>query len=222
MSQWITLTASDGFQPSAYRAGPESAPRAGIVLLQEIFGVNQHIRSVADEYADEGYLVIAPALFDRAERGVELGYGPQERTRALDLMGKIGTEAALADTAAAIAVAREAGKVAVLGYCWGGTLAFASACRLPGLSAACGYYGGGIAKMRQETPKVPTMLHFGQKDDHIGMGDVESIKAAHRDMPVYIYPAGHGFNCSERSSFDETSAALAKTRTLAFFSETLL
>jgi len=222
MGQWIKLTASDGFQASAYQAGPEFAPRAGIVLLQEIFGVNHHIRSVADEYADEGYLVVAPALFDRAERGVELGYGSEDRSRALDLMRQIETDAALADTAAAIAVAQKAGKVAVLGYCWGGTLAYASACRLPGLAAACGYYGGGIAKMRHETPKVPTMLHFGQKDEHIGMGDVESIKAAHRDMPVHVYPAGHGFNCSERSTFDENSAELAKTRTLAFFSETLL
>jgi carboxymethylenebutenolidase len=222
MGQWIKLTASDGFQPSAYRADPDSVPRAGIVLLQEIFGVNRHIRSVADEYADEGYLVVAPALFDRAERSVELGYGPEDRSRAIELMQKIETDVALADIAAAIAVAQQAGKVAVLGYCWGGTLAFAAACRLPGIAAACGYYGGGIAKMRHETPQVPTMLHFGQRDDHISMGDVESVKAAHRDLPVHVYPAGHGFNCSERSSYDANSTELARTRTLAFFVETLL
>lgn len=219
MGSWINLTAGDGFQLSAYRAAPQAKPRAGIVVLQEIFGVNHHIRSVADDFADEGFLVIAPALFDRAERGVELGYGPEDRPKAMELVRKIEMDAALADVAAAVT---EAGKVGVLGYCWGGTLAFAAACRLSGLAAACGYYGGGIAKIRHETPKVPTILHFGQKDEHISMGDVEAIKAAHRDMPVYVYPAGHGFNCNERASYDEASAELARTRTLAFFCESLL
>jgi carboxymethylenebutenolidase len=217
----INLTASDGFTLSAYRAEPDGRPRGAIVVLQEIFGVNHHVRAVADSFADEGYVAIAPALFDRVERGVQLGYGPEDRPKAMQLVGQVTTDDALKDVAAAIAAAGHAGKVGLVGYCWGGTLAGAAACRLSGLAAAVGYYGGGIAKMRNERPKVPIILHFGERDEHIPIGDVEAIKAAHPEVPVYVYPAGHGFSCDERGSYDEQSADLARTRTMAFFVEHL-
>lgn len=221
MGETIRLTASDGFELAAYRSAPGGRPRAGLVVLQEIFGVNHHIRSVCDSFADDGYLAIAPALFDRVERDVELGYGPEDRPRAMDLVGKVKMDATMLDVAAAVEAARLAEKVGVVGYCWGGTLAFAAACRLSGISAASGYYGGGIVKMKHERPKVATILHFGEKDEHIKLGDVEAIKASHPEVPVYIYPAGHGFNCDERSSFEPRSAELARTRTLALFAEKL-
>ncbi|MBV9220059.1 MAG: dienelactone hydrolase family protein [Methylobacteriaceae bacterium] len=222
MGDTIKLIAKDGFELSAYRASPEGTPRAALVLCQEIFGVNHHIRSIADGCAEEGYLAIAPALFDRIERGVELGYGPQDRPKAMELVGKTQMDSALHDVGAAIEVAGKSGKVGVLGYCWGGTVAYAAACRLGGISAACGYYGGGIAKMRDERPKVPLILHFGEYDQHIKMTDVEAIKRARPEVPVYIYPADHGFNCEERSSYNEASAELARTRTLTFFAENLV
>ncbi len=222
MGDFISLTSKDGFELSAYRALPGGKPRGGIVVVQEIFGVNRHIRSVADGFADEGYLAVAPALFDRVEKGVELGYGPQDRPKAMELVGKAKMDDALADIASAIEAAKEAGKVGLVGYCWGGTLAFAAACRLSGLAAVVGYYGGGIARMRHEQPKVPLTLHFGEKDEHITRADVDAIRAAHPDVPIYLYPAGHAFNCDERSSYDEQSAELARTRTLAFFADYLL
>jgi carboxymethylenebutenolidase len=221
MGETINLTASDGFTLSAYRATPGGRPRAGLVVLQEIFGVNHHIRSVCDSFADDGYLAIAPALFDRIEPGVELGYGPEDRPKAMNLVGKVQMDQSMLDVAAGVEAARAGGKVGVVGYCWGGTLAFAAACRLPGIAAASGYYGGGIAKMRAERPRVATILHFGENDEHIKLSDVEAIKASHPEVPVYIYPAGHGFNCEERSSYEPRSAELARTRTLALFADKL-
>ena len=221
MGESIDLTAGDGFTLAAYRAAPDGRPRAGIVVVQEIFGVNHHIRSVCDGFAEDGYLAIAPALFDRVERGVELGYGPEDRPRAMELVGKATVDQALLDVAAAVEAAKAGGKVGVAGYCWGGTLAFAAVCRLTGIAAASGYYGGGIVKMRADHPKAPLILHFGEKDEHIKMSDVDAIKAAHPDVPVYVYPAGHGFNCDERSSHEPRSADLARTRTLALFADKL-
>jgi carboxymethylenebutenolidase len=190
-----------------------------MVVLQEIFGVNHHIRAVADRYAAAGYLAIAPALFDRVEPGVELGYGEADRPRAMDIRSKTKLEDTLADIEAAVALAAAGGDVGVVGYCWGGTLAWAAATRLSGISAAVGYYGGGIASMLNEQPRVPVMLHFGERDKHIPLSDVEKIKAAHPEIPVFIYPADHGFNCDERESYDAPSAKEAQARTFAFFAE---
>jgi carboxymethylenebutenolidase len=219
MGQIITLTTSDGFALSAYRVEPAGTPRGGIVVLQEIFGVNHHIRAVADRYAEQGYLAVAPALFDRVQPGVELGYTPDGIQQGIELNKKTRREDTLKDIAAAVAEAARAGKVGVVGYCWGGSLAYASAASLDGIAAAVGYYGGMIAGMLDQKPKVPTILHFGAKDAHIPLSDVEKIKAALPSVPVYVYDADHGFNCDERGSYNTPSADLALGRTLPFFRE---
>ena len=219
MGDMIQLTAGDGVKIGAYRAIPAGTPRGGIVVLKEIFGVNAHIRSVADLYAAQGYLAIAPALFDRVEPDVELAYDEPGLKRAYALIGKVDHGKTPLDIEAAIVQATLAGKVGVVGFCWGGSNAWYSACHLAHVAAAVGYYGGNIIKMVHDTPKVPLMLHFGEKDDNIPMTDVARIKAAHPDVPVHTYPAGHGFNRDGSSSYDEGSAKLARERTLAFFAE---
>ncbi|MBV8764645.1 MAG: dienelactone hydrolase family protein [Hyphomicrobiales bacterium] len=221
MGETLKLTAKDGATISAYKASPSGKPKGAMVVLQEIFGVNHHIRSVTDRYAAQGYVSIAPALFDRVGKGIELAYTQDDVTKGADIRSKTKLDATLADIEAAVKAVASAGPVGVVGYCWGGTLAYASACRLSGIKAAVGYYGGGIAAMLDEKPKVPVMLHFGEKDKHISMDDVNKIKKAFPSMPVYVYDADHGFNCDERGSHDKPSADLALKRTLAFFDEHL-
>jgi carboxymethylenebutenolidase len=221
MGEKITLTCKDGQKIGAYIARPDGTPKGGMVVLQEIFGANQHIRKVADLYAAEGYLAIAPALFDRVEPGLELGYTGDDPKKGVETRGKTELSKTLLDIEAAVEAVRSAGKVGVVGYCWGGTLAYAAAVQLPGLAAAVGYYGGGVAAMSDKTPQIPIMLHFGEKDHSISLADVEKVKANQPDIPVYVYPAGHGFNCDERASYDKESADLARARTLAFFAEKL-
>jgi carboxymethylenebutenolidase len=211
MGEWIKLTASDGFELDAYVARPEASPKASVVVLQEIFGVNSHIRSVADLYAKQGYLAVAPALFDRKIKNFEVGYG----AFALD------RETTLREIEAAITFAGQSGKTGLVGYCWGGTMAYASACFLSGLSAVSAYYGGGVTAMKDHAPKVPTILHFGERDAHIPMEGVNAFKAARPDATIYVYAADHGFNCDQRGSFDEDSAALARSRTLDHFAKHL-
>ena len=219
MGEMTELAASDGVKIHAYRAAPAGQPRGGIVVLQEIFGVNHHIKAVADLYAAAGYLAIAPATFDRVQPGVELGYDAAGIAAGMGFVGKIDSAKTLLDIAAAIAAASSTGKVGIVGYCWGGTMAFASACHLAHVAASVGYYGGGIAGMKDDTPKAPLMLHFGEQDAHIPMSDIAKIKAAQPGVPVYTYASGHGFNCDERGSFDKASADLARERTLAFFGQ---
>ncbi len=224
MKQTVKLFAADGHPFDAYVASPEGTPRAALVVVQEIFGVNAHIRSVADNFASEGYLSIAPALFDRKERGVELGYAGADMQKAMSLMPKTPEDMqnAMADVAAAVAYVRDEYKtqVGVVGYCWGGSVAWLAAAELP-IAAAVGYYGGFIAKSLDYAPKAPIQLHFGKKDDHIPLADIEKIEAAYPGVPVYLYDAGHGFNCDARGSYDAPSAKLALERTLAFFAEHL-
>jgi len=189
------LKAADGFEAGGYLARPEGEPIAGLIVVQEIFGVNEHIRSVADGYAKDGFLVVAPALFDRVERGVELGYEGDDRQRAMSFIPRLNFEECVADIAAAVKlVSDEAGKkVGVVGYCLGGTLAWLSAAKLP-IDAAVGYYGGQIGRFLHETPAVPVMLHYGKLDTHIPAESVEKIHAAHPEVEIYWYDAGHGFN----------------------------
>jgi carboxymethylenebutenolidase len=217
MGHWIELK-PDGADPiRAWRADPAGKPRGGIVVIQEIFGVNAHIRAVTDRFAKEGYLAIAPAVFEHIEKGFDVGYDPDSRARGMAVVGKVDVEQTLRDAAAAIEVAKEGGKVGIVGYCFGGTIVWRAAARLPGLSAAVGYYGGGIVGLKDLKPRIPTMLHFGEKDQHIPVAGVREVAAAHPEVEVHIYPADHGFNCDHRESYDASSAALAWTRTLEFF-----
>lgn len=217
MSEIIRLTASDGFVCDAYVARPAGVPKGGIVVVQEIFGVNAHIRSVADRYAAEGYLAVAPALFDRAEPGFQSGYAPEDMPRAYAMIGKVASGPALLDIAAAVAFAAEAGKVGVVGFCWGGTLAWTAAAELPGVSAAVGYYGGNILGLTELQPKCPVILHFGAQDGHIPVDKVREFAASRPELPIYIYEADHGFNCDARGSYNADAAKLAQSRTSAHF-----
>ncbi|MGE3149734.1 MAG: dienelactone hydrolase family protein [Pseudorhodoplanes sp.] len=211
-----TLTASDHHQFATYRADPKGKPKGGLVVVQEIFGVNHHIRNVCDRVAAEGYVAIAPALFDRLTRNFETGYSADELTKAIDVAQKIDRDAMLRDVAATVAELKPAGRIGVIGFCMGGSIAFLSAARLDGVAAAVGFYGGQIAAYADEKPKCPVQLHFGEKDDHIPMSDVEKIKAKRPEIEVYTYPARHGFCCDERSDFDAPSAKLAWERSYAF------
>jgi len=210
----ITLTASDGHKLGAYRADAQGKAKGGLVVIQEIFGVNSHIRNVCDRFAALGYTSVAPALFDRYERNFESGYSPAEIEKARVYIGKADMAKMLDDTQAAIDSLKDVGKVGIVGYCLGGSIAFLSACRLSGLSCAIGYYGGMIAKNADEKPKVPTMLHFGETDHSIPMSDVEIVKQKRPDVEVFVYPAGHGFSCDERGSYHEASHKQALERTL--------
>ncbi|MEP3114732.1 dienelactone hydrolase family protein [Nisaea sp.] len=217
MGEFMQLTASDGHKFDAYLAQPSGKPRGGVVVVQEIFGINAHIQSVVDDYAAEGYLAIAPALFDRIEPKLELGYEADDIERGIDLKGRSETDPALLDIAAARDTVAAAGKVGVVGYCWGGFLAWLATTRIDGFAAGASYYGGGIGSVAEETPKCPVIFHFGEQDHAIPMEDVDKVKAAHPGLTVNMYPAGHGFNCDHRGSFDATSAKVARERTIALF-----
>lgn len=218
MGKMIDLTASDGFCLKAYRADPMGQPKGAIIVVQEIFGVNGHIRRVADGYAADGYVAIAPALFDRAAPDIELGYTSDDMQKGVELKGKSATDAALLDIAAARDAVAAVGPVGIVGYCWGGFLSWLGATRLPGISAAVSYYGGGIASVAGETPKCPVLMHFGERDKHILPEHVDAVRKAHpTGVEIHVYPADHGFNCDARASYDADSAKLALERTRAFF-----
>jgi carboxymethylenebutenolidase len=224
MGTFIDLKAADGFVFPAYVATPAAPPKGGIVVLQEIFGVNSHIRSVADGYAARGYLAVAPSTFHRIKPGVDIGYGPDDMAAGSALKAAVEALPApgvLQDIRAAIEHAAQAGKVGIVGYCWGGLLTWRSACTLDGLAAAVPYYGGGMTTPDETArhPKVPVLAHFGDQDRWIPLNSVEAFKKAHPEVEVHIYHANHGFNCDQRASYDETSARLARERTLAFFAE---
>ena len=225
MGQWIDLTAADGHTFPAWLARTDGAPRGAVVVLQEIFGVNSHIRAVADWYAAHGYLALAPSTFARLQKDVDLGYGAEDRQAGMAL--KAAAEAlpapgVLADIQAAIAYARRHnGKVAVLGYCWGGLLAWRAACMLEGLSAAVAYYGGGMTTAQESArrPLVPVLAHFGARDHFIPMDGVRAFAQAHPEVQVELYDADHGFNCDQRASYDAVAARKARERTLAFLAD---
>ena len=222
MGQFIDLQAADGFTFPAYVAEPAGTPKAAVVVLQEIFGVNAHIRAVADGFAAAGYLAVAPATFHRVKHGVEAGYTPDDMSAGMAL--KTAVEAlpapgVMQDIQAAIDHASRAGKVGIVGFCWGGLLTWRAACTLNGLSAAVPYYGGGMTTPDEiaRMPQVPVMAHFGAKDHWISVPSVEAFGKAHPEVEVHVYPADHGFNCDHRGSYDAPSAQQARDRTLAFF-----
>ena len=217
MGNMIELVAADGVRVSAYRAEPQGSPRGGLVVAQEIFGVNSHIRAVCDGFAADGYLVVAPALFDRVRPGVDLGYTPDAIAIGRELKDGSTIDLALADVAAAQALAAGAGKTGIVGYCWGGYVAWMAAARVPGFACAVAYYGGGMIEAIGEQPRCPVLMHFGEQDQGIPVAGVERLRAAHPAQQVFLYAANHGFNCDQRGSHDATAAALARQRTLEFF-----
>ena len=217
----IELTAADGHRLAAYATGPRDA-RRGLVVAQEIFGVNRHMRRVCDDFAKAGYAVVCPALFDRAERGVELGYGQEDVARGRALRGAIDPGKTVLDILAAAAALPPEAKRGIVGYCWGGTVAWHGATRTSAFAAAVGWYGGGIAAAKDEVPRCPMQLHFGEVDASIPLSDVEAVRAARPEVEIFVYPgAGHGFGCEERGSYKPDAAALAQQRTLAFFARHL-
>jgi carboxymethylenebutenolidase len=221
MSNDLQLTAADGFRLDAYLAQPAGAPRGGLIVLQEIFGVNSHIRSVADRYAAEGYLVIAPALFDRAEPGVNLGYTPEDMKAGVAIRAKVPGDKTLLDIQVALQHVQGAGKVGAVGYCWGGSLAWLSACSLDGLSAAIAYYGSMLPANAGLVARCPVMAHFGAHDHGIPLESVEAFRAAQPAVELHVYEADHGFNCDQRGSYNAAAAALAQQRSSAFFAKHL-
>jgi carboxymethylenebutenolidase len=223
MGTSISLTSSDDFKLGAYVAEPAAPTHAGLVVVQEIFGVNPHIKHVTDSFAKEGFLAIAPALFDRVEPGVEMPYDDSSQKKGFKYVTALDQKKTIADIDAAIIYLRaQPGitKIGVVGFCWGGTLAFLANTRLD-VDASVSYYGGGIQFYLEEKPKAPSIYHFGEQDDHIKSDVWDAVRAALPESPVYTYDAGHGFNCDARESFAPKAAAEAMTRTLAFLRKEL-
>jgi carboxymethylenebutenolidase len=223
VGQDITLTASDKFELGAYRTTPAGTPKGAVVVIQEIFGVNHHIRAVCDRFAEQGYVAVAPAIFDRIERNFQSGYSEAEVAIARKFVAAPDWPAMLRDTQAAIDSVKDVGPVGIIGFCLGGSVAYAAATKLTGLSAAIGYYGGAIVKFADDKPTVPTQLHFGSQDHGIPLSDVEIIRSKRPEVEVFVYDgAQHGFGCGERASYDKPSADLARQRSLAFFAKHLV
>lgn len=218
----ITLTASDGFTLGAWRADPAGPPRGGVVVVQEIFGVNSHIRSICDRLAAAGYAAIAPAIFDRIERDFETGYSPAEIETARGLMARFDMQACLRDVAAARDALAGSGRIGVVGFCLGGSVAYGAAAQLDGFAAASSFYGGMVAKLVAMPPRCPVQFHFGALDASIPPENYNAVKAALPEAEFYVYDeAGHGFNCDQRASYHAPSAALAWQRMLDFFARRL-
>jgi carboxymethylenebutenolidase len=216
LGKHFTLTTADSHTLGAYRADPTGKPKGAMVVVQEIFGVNSHIRNVCDRLAAQGYVAVAPALFDRFERDFQSGYSPEEVAHARTYIAKIEWPKILHDIQAGLDEVKSVGPLGVVGFCLGGSAAFLSATRLNGLKAAVAFYGGQIVKFADEKPKCPVQMHFGETDASIPMSDVEIVKQKRPDCEIYVYPAGHGFYCDERASFHNPSATLAWERTTAF------
>jgi carboxymethylenebutenolidase len=228
MGQFIKLKAADGFVFPAYVAEPAGKPKAAVVVLQEIFGVNSHIRDVTDRFAAQGYLAIAPATFERVKPGVDIGYNEATMKEGIALKAAVMAlpgEGVLQDIQAAIdhAAKTSGGKVGIIGFCWGGLMAWQAACKLDGLSAAVPYYGGGMVADAEiaRQPKVPVMAHFSDHDHSVPMDGVNAFMKAHPEVEAHIYAADHGFNCDQRGAYNEDAAKLARERTLAFFAKQL-
>jgi carboxymethylenebutenolidase len=217
MGKMIRLKAVDGHELDAYVAEPKGNAKGGIVVVQEIFGVTKHIKRVADQYAAQGYKAVAPAMFDRIKRNITLEYA--EIQKGLEYMQQLQWPNTLADLEAAAQEVRSAGSASVVGYCWGGTVAHVAASALD-LAAAVSYYGGGVAKMLDKKPQCPILYHFGDQDASIPLPDVEKIKKANPDSPLFVYSgAGHGFNCDERASYSVIDAKVAFDRSIEFLDE---
>lgn len=218
----LELETNDGHTLSTYVAGETNKDNGTIVVIQEIFGVNSHIRNVCDQYAKQGYRALAPALFDRVEAGIELGYGPDDMSRGIELaMQKLSPKETITDIQCAIDYAAQDGPVGLVGYCFGGTMAWVAAARCKNLDCAVSYYGGNVKDQLGSKPQIPIILHFGNQDPFIPLSDVEKIKQAYPKLNIYQYEANHGFNCEQRDSYHQPSAELALERSLDFFHQYL-
>lgn len=220
MGERITLQASDGFTLNAYRATPDGKPHGGVVVIQEVWGLNTFIRDVVDRYARHGFVALAPAMFDRIEFGYESdNYGPEQFVVIGELMKRFDHKTALTDVQAAIGAVADAGKVGITGYCFGGAVTWRVAAHEgTGLSAASGYYGGGVPNYIELAPRIPTEMHFGDQDSGIPLEQIEALKARHAEADIYTYPAAHGFCNNQRpSNFNEAACTKASARTLDFF-----
>lgn len=218
----ITLTAADGFELGAWLAEPQGAPRGGIVVVQEIFGVNSHIRSICDRLAEAGYRALAPAVFDRIEPDFQTGYTPDEVARARGMIPLFDMGKCLLDVAAARDHLAGAGKTGIVGFCLGGSVAYGAASQMEGFAGASSFYGGMVNKLIAQPPRCPVQFHYGAEDTGIPPENYEAVRAAVPEAEFYVYEgAGHGFNCDQRASYDAPSAALAWQRTLDFFGRTL-
>ena len=222
MAETLRLTAADGHSFDAYRADPDGKPHGAVVVIQEIFGVNVHIRDLVERWAAVGYTAIAPALYDRIEPGFETGYGEEDiqKGRALKEKANADLDAVMADVEAARKAVETAGRVGIVGFCWGGFVSYLAACRLP-VQAASGYYGGGIHSVAAESPNCPTILHYGEQDHAIPLTDVETVREAQPEVAIHLYQAGHGFHCDQRGSYDPRAAAIAGMRTVQLFESVL-
>jgi carboxymethylenebutenolidase len=219
MGEFTTIMARDGHEFQAYLSPPPGKPQGAVVVIQEIFGVNSHIRSVTDDFAKEGYTAIAPALFDRIRRGIALGYSPAEMEEGKGYVQQLKPDETLKDLSAAIAVVRHSGRTGTVGYCWGGAMSYVAACELP-IACAVVYYGKASSYLERK-PLRQVMYHFGTQDKSIPLSDVDKIKAVDTQGIFYEYEAGHGFSCDQRPSFNPEAAALARQRTLEFLGRKL-
>ena len=218
MGKFIELKASDGHKFAAYVAEPSAKARAGVLVIPEVFGVNSHIKQTADGYAADGYLAVSPAMFDRAQRNYDTGYSQPEIQAGVAIMQKLDWKQSMLDVEAAIGEAMKAGKVGIVGYCYGGTVAWVAAARASGLACSVPYYGGGMHGLIKEQPKVPVMCNFGETDQSPTLAQAKEIVAAHPEISAHFYAgAGHGFNCDQRGSWNAEAAKLARSRTLEFF-----
>jgi carboxymethylenebutenolidase len=221
MGKNVTLTAKDGHKLGAYIAEPAGKAKGGVVVIQEIFGVNKHVRSLADYFASKGYLAVAPALFDRVEKGLDLGYDEKAFAKGRETRMKLTDPQILADVDAAAKEAGKAGKVGLIGYCFGGYVAWISGCNLSSLACSVSCYGGGVAaRAANDKPKMPIQLHFGDRDHAIPLDDVQKVKNAHKDLGVFVYDdSAHGFCCDDRDVYNKGSCERAHGRALAFFAK---
>ena len=219
MGEFTTIMARDGHEFQAYLSPPPGKPQGAVVVLQEIFGVNSYIRGVADDFAQQGYTAIAPALFDRIRRGIELGYSPDDMQEGRGYVQQLKLDVTLKDVAAAVAVVKHSGRTGTVGFCWGGGLSYVAACELP-IACAVVYYGKASSYLEKK-PRCRVMYHFGTQDTSIPLADVEKIKAVDTQGTFHEYEAGHGFSCDQRPSFNPEAAALARQRTLEFFGRKL-
>jgi len=214
----ISMTMGDGAKIGVYHVEPEGTRRGGLVLIQEIFGVTDHIKELCDGYAADGYEVLAPSLYDRESPGFQASYNPEDFQKAISLArNEHPFDLSIADTQVCVDALKGKGPVFITGYCYGGSVAWAAACRVNGLNASSGYYGGNIAQMAEETPRCPIILHFGKHDDHVPPSVGDTVKALHPEVEIYVYDAGHGFNSDRRADYNEACAKLARDRTLALF-----